>query len=759
MIFSKMFRRKVSERIAVIHRMSCRFFSEPVQSQKIVYTYTDEAPALATYAFLPIVRRFTRTAGIEVETSDISVASRILALFPDRLKPEQRVQDNLAELGKLCLTDHANIIKLPNVSASVPQLMAAISELQGKGYDIPDYALEPKTDDEREIKDKYSHVLGSAVNPVLREGNSDRRVAQPVKHYAQNNPHKLQRWNTDSKSHVSYMPYGDFFASEKSYVMPEAGYVTISLDDGSSKKVLKKVEVEDGEVIDGSIMHSKILCWWYERMIRDAKEKDILLSLHLKTTMMKISDPIIFGHCVQVYYWDVFHKHEKIFAKLGINARNGIGDVYGKIAGLPIEKQNEIIDDIKTCYESRPRLAYVNSDKGITNLHVPSDMIIDASMPVVIRDGGKMWNLNNELEDVKCLIPDRSYAKFYEAVLEDCRMNGQFDVAAMGHVANVGLMAKKAEEYGSHDKTFEVEYDGFIRVEDHHENLLMEFNADKGDIWRMCQVKNHPINDWIRLGIERARITGDPAIFWLDRMREHDKNIISKVERYISNHDVSGLEIEILDPVAAVKKSMDRARSGKNTISCTGNVLRDYLTDLFPILELGTSAKMLSIVPLLTGGGLFETGAGGSAPKHVQQFVEENHLRWDSLGEYLAMATSLEHLGSKGNDKAKVLGETLLEAIGMVLNTNKSPHRIVLEQDNRSETFYVTLYWAQAMASRDSHYSELAERLTANEKVIAEEFIGIQGNPVDLGGYYLVDPVKAEAAMRPSKVLNDIIDA
>jgi len=724
---------------------------------RIVYTITDEAPALATFAFLPTVEKFSKYAGIDVETSDISLAGRILAHFPENLTPKQRVADELALLGELCKSPDANIIKLPNISASEPQLNEAIKELQEKGYDIPKYPAEPQNEEEVEIKARYSKVLGSAVNPVLREGNSDRRAAPPVKQYARDFPHKLGKWKPETKSHVSYMQDGDYYGTEQSYIMPEAGTVTIEFISGGETKKLKDVKLQAGEVIDAAVMRVKSLKKYYENQMKLAMDQDIMISLHLKATMMKISDPIFFGHCVDVYYKDALEKHRETLDELRVNTRNGVGDVYNKIKKLPIEKQEEIKADLEACYETRPRIAYVNSVKGITNLHVPSDMIIDASMPVVTRDSGKMWNRDNELEDTKCLIPDRSYSRMYEAVLDDCRANGQFNVKTMGHVSNVGLMAQKAEEYGSHDKTFEMEADGVVRVTDDTGDVIFEHDVAKGDVWRMCQVKDEPIRDWVKLAVKRARATNDPAIFWLDDNRAHDRNIITLVKKYLAHHDTSGLDISIADPVSAVRKAMKLVRSGKNSISCTGNVLRDYLTDLFPILELGTSAKMLSIVPLMAGGGLYETGAGGSAPKHVQQFLEEGHLRWDSLGEYLAVATSLEEVGAKGNKKAGVLAEALMDAIGKFLNKRRSPSRVVGEEDNRSSTYYMTLYWAEAMAKRDDSFSPLAKALRESKSVITKQLIRIQGDAVDIGGYYKVDTTKADSAMRPSTLLNKIL--
>lgn len=725
--------------------------------QKIIYTITDEAPALATFAFLPTVKSYSKWAGIDVETSDISLAARILSQFPDYLTTAQQIPDNLALLGDLCKSPEANIIKLPNISASIPQLGAAIKELQEKGYEIPNYPAEPKDEKERDINERYAKALGSAVNPVLREGNSDRRVALPVKQYARDFPHKLGKWKSNCKTHVSYMQDGDYYGTEQSYIMPEAGTVTIEFLSGGEVRKLKQVKLQAGEVIDAAVMRVKSLRKYYNDQMKLAMDQDIMISLHLKATMMKISDPIFFGHCVDVYYKDALQKHAETLSELRVNTRNGVGDVYQKIRKLPKEKQEEIEADLEACYETRPRIAYVNSMKGITNLHVPSDVIIDASMPVVTRDSGKMWNRDNELEDVKCLIPDRCYARMYEAVFDDCRANGQFNVRTMGAVSNVGLMAQKAEEYGSHDKTFEMDGDGTVRVTDESGDVIFEHDVTKGDVWRMCQVKDEPIRDWVKLAVKRARATNDCAIFWLDENRAHDRNIITLVKKYLKHHDTSGLDISIAGPVTAVKKSMQLIRAGKNTISCTGNVLRDYLTDLFPIIELGTSAKMLSIVPLMAGGGLYETGAGGSAPKHVQQFLEEGHLRWDSLGEYLAVAVSLEEVGVKGNRRAAILSETLMEAIGKFLNKRRSPSRIVNEEDNRSSTYYLTLYWAEALAKRDDDFGPLAKALRESKDVITKQLIRIQGDPVDIGGYYKVDTTKADSAMRPSTLFNKIL--
>lgn len=730
---------------------------------KIVYTMTDEAPALATYSLLPIFKRFTDPSGVKVELSDISVAARILAQFPERLKPEQRISDTLAELGALAKTPDGYIIKLPNVSASIPQLNGAIAELQKQGFDVPNFPQDAKTEEEKAIKAKYSKVLGSAVNPVLREGNSDRRAAAPVKKYAQKNPHKLMPWLKDSKTHVAHMTEGDFYGSEQSVVVKDKTKVRIELasTSGSTVTVLKKeTSLLPGEVIDASVMSKAALRAFYEKEFQDAKEKDVLLSLHLKATMMKISDPIMFGHAVTVFFREAFEKHKAILTKIGANPNNGLGDVLSKVAALPAAEREQVEASFKACYDKRPRLAMVDSRKGITNLHVPSDIIIDASMPPMIRDSGRMWNKDDKLEDTKALIPDRCYAGVYQEVVKFCKENGQFDVSTMGHVSNVGLMAQKAEEYGSHDKTFEIKDAGTVRVVDDATNkVLMEHTVQPGDIWRMCQTKDIPIRDWVRLAVDRARQSQTPAVFWLDSNRAHDRNIIAKVKEYLKEHDTNGLDIRILSPPEACRFSMERARDKKDTISVTGNVLRDYLTDLFPILELGTSAKMLSIVPLLAGGGMYETGAGGSAPKHVEQFIKEGHLRWDSLGEYLAMAVALEDMGKKvGHAKATVLGTTLNEAIGRLLDARKSPSRKVSQIDNRGSSFYLALYWAQAMAKVDPSFEPLAKGLTEQEAAITDELINCQGKPVDIGGYYRPDCGKTSAAMRPSAAFNALID-
>jgi len=708
--------------------------------------------------------QFGGLADIEVTPCDISVAGRVLATFPDYLKDGQKVPDNLAYLGEMCKTPEGNVVKLPNISASIPQLEACINELRSKGYDVPLYPHEPKDDEEKAIQAKYATVLGSAVNPVLREGNSDRRVAPPVKAYAQKNPHKMGIWSKASRTHVAHMTKGDFFGSEKSTTVEDATDVVIQhvSPDGEVTVMKESTPLQAGEVIDAGTMSVEELCAFYDREIQDAKDSDMLLSLHLKATMMKVSDPILFGHCVKVFYKEAFDKHGELFEEIGANPNNGLGAVIDAVKNkLPAEKAAEVLADIEACYENRPWLAMVNSDKGITNLHVPSDIIIDASMPVVVRDSGQMWNKDNELEDTKCLIPDRSYATMYQEVISYAKTNGQFDVATMGHVSNVGLMAQKAEEYGSHDKTFEIAADGVMMVRDKNSGeVYFEHAVQKGDLWRMCQTKDEPIKDWVKLAVNRARASGSRAIFWLDKQRAHDASLIKKVNMYLEEHDLSGLDIAIMKPVDAIRVSMERATAGKDTISVTGNVLRDYLTDLFPILELGTSAKMLSIVPLLKGGGLYETGAGGSAPKHVQQFVEEGHLRWDSLGEYLATAVAFTQLGeTTGNEKAKLLGDCLNKAVGRVLDNRKSPSRRVNEIDNRATNFYIAMYWAEYLAEEDPVYKPIYEKLSGARSQIVAEFQGCQGNPVDLGGYYLFDAEKALAAMNPSPTLNEIINS
>ena len=737
-------------------------------SSRIIYTETDESPALATCSFLPIVQAYSRAAGIDVETRDISLTGRIIANFPDNLTDDQKQSDALAELGQLAKTPEANIIKLPNISASIPQLTAAIKELQELGYDIPDFPENPQNEEEQDIKTRYAKVLGSAVNPVLREGNSDRRVADPVKEYAQKHPHSMGVWSADSKSHVASMSEGDFYSSEQSAVIKTAGDVKIELttDDEKSQVLKEKTPVLPGEVIDATVMSCKALCAFFEEAMQDAKAEGVLLSLHMKATMMKVSDPIIFGHAVNVFYKDVFEKHSATFEKIGVDTRNGLGDVYAKIARLPDDQRTEIEADIQAVYQTRPELAMVNSDKGITNLHVPSDVIVDASMPAALRSSGQMWGTDGQLHDTKAMIPDRCYAGIYQEVFTFCKQHGAFDVATMGNVSNVGLMAQKAEEYGSHDKTFEIPASGSVRVTDAAGNTLLEHKVEQGDIWRMCQTKDLPIQDWVKLAVSRARATGQPAIFWLDKNRAHDANLISKVETYLKDHDTSGLEIQIMSPVEAIRYTLKRVQAGENTISVTGNVLRDYLTDLFPILELGTSAKMLSIVPLLAGGGLFETGAGGSAPKQVTQLLEENHLRWDSLGEFLALAVSIEDLAQKtNNEKAKVLAKALDQANSKFLNNNKSPSRKTGELDTRGSHFYLGMYWAQALAEQDKDkdmqaiFAPVAKQLADNEQKIVDELNAVQGKPADIGGYYRPNKELISKVMRPSATLNAVIDS
>ena len=737
------------------------------KSAKIIYTQTDEAPALATHSLLPIVNAFTKAANIVVETRDISLAARIIANFSDKLPPAQQQADALAELGDLAKTPEANIIKLPNVSASIPQLHAAIKELQAHGFALPNYPEVATTEEEKDAQARYAKVLGSAVNPVLREGNSDRRVADAVKQYAQDNPHRMGKWSKDSKSHVADMDDGDFYSSEQSVVLGQDDDVKIEFTNAAGEKTVLKAStpVLKDELIDASRMSAKALRAFYEKEMTEAKENNIMLSLHLKATMMKVSDPIMFGHAVTVYFKDVFAKHADLFKELGVDERNGLGDVYAKIANLPADQKAAIEADIAAVYATRPSLAMVDSDKGITNLHVPSDVIIDASMPAMVRSSGQMWNAEGKLEDTKALIPDRCYSGIYEETIKFCRENGAFDPATMGNVSNVGLMAQKAEEYGSHDKTFQIKEAGTVNVIDSAGNTLMSHDVEAGDIWRMCQAKDIPIRDWVRLAVSRAQATGQPAIFWLDENRAHDKNLIVKVNEYLKDHDTDGLDIQILTPVEACKFSLQRVKEGKNTISVTGNVLRDYLTDLFPILELGTSAKMLSIVPLLAGGGLFETGAGGSAPKHVQQFVEENHLRWDSLGEFLALAVSIEDIAAKtGNEKAVILAEALHAANGKFLKEDKSPSRKVKELDNRGSHFYLAMYWAEALATQtkdlelQAQFKPFADVLLSNEAKIVQELNDAQGVAVDLGGYFHTDPAKVSAAMRPSATLNTAIE-
>ena len=739
-----------------------------MSTAKIIYTITDEAPALATHSFLPIVKAFTDAAGIVVETRDISLAGRILANFPESLSADQQHSNSLAELGELAKTPDANIIKLPNISASIPQLLEAIAELQSHGYDIPNYPEEPKSDAEKETHRRYAKVLGSAVNPVLREGNSDRRVATAVKKFAKQHPHSMGAWSTESKSHVAHMDDGDFYSSEKSAVIGSDGSLQITLHaaDGSETVLRTDVPVVAHEIVDAACMDTAALREFFEREMDAAENDSILLSLHLKATMMKVSDPIIFGHAVKVYYRNAFEKHAAILDELGVDANNGVGDVYTKIVGLPNEQRAAIEADFAAVYETRPELAMVNSDKGITNLHVPSDVIIDASMPAAIRSSGQMWGPDGNLADTNAMIPDRCYAGIYGEVIDFCRQNGAFDVATMGNVCNVGLMAQKAEEYGSHDKTFEIESAGTVRVSDKADNVLLEHTVNVGDIWRMCQTKDLPIRDWVKLAVNRARQTGTPAIFWLDTNRAHDGRLIEKVSLYLKDYDTDGLDIRILSPVEAMRVTLARVSNGQDTISVTGNVLRDYLTDLFPILELGTSAKMLSIVPLLAGGGLYETGAGGSAPKHVQQFLSEGHLRWDSLGEFLALAVSIEDIAEKtNNDAARVVASALNDANDRYLENNKSPSRKVNEHDNRGSHFYLAMYWAEALAANtvDSALAEIfsapAKALADNANVIDRELVAAQGSAVNIGGYYQPSASIASDAMRPSATLNAIIDA
>jgi isocitrate dehydrogenase len=740
----------------------------PTEKPTIIYTQTDEAPALATYSLLPIVQTFAAAAGIAVETRDISLAGRIIANLSEFLPESQRMPDALAELGRLATTPEANIIKLPNISASVPQLNAAIKELQGKGYKLPPYPSEARTEEEKKIKAKYDKVKGSAVNPVLREGNSDRRAPASVKQYARKHPHSMGAWTNDSKTHVAHMSSGDFYGSEKSVTMQDATTVRIEFvgKDGQVTVLKEKTPLLAGEVIDAAVMSQRALRKFYDAEIEDAKRQNVLLSLHLKATMMKVSDPIMFGYAVEEYFKDLFQKHAATFKSIGVDPSNGFGDVVAKIASLPADKKAEIEADIKAVYAKRPALAMVNSDKGITNLHVPSDVIIDASMPAMIRASGKMWGPDGKEYDTKALIPDRSYAGVYKEVIAFHKQHGAFDPATMGSVPNVGLMAQAAEEYGSHDKTFHVPADGTVRVVDAAGTTIFTHPVEQGDIWRMCQTKDAPIRDWVKLAVTRARLSNTPAVFWLDPNRAHDQQIKQKVDLYLKDHDLNGLDISIKSPVEAVKVSLERAKQNKDTISVTGNVLRDYLTDLFPILELGTSAKMLSIVPLMAGGGLFETGAGGSAPKHVQQFVEEGHLRWDSLGEFLALAASLEHLSRVANNpRAKILADALDRATAKFLESNKSPGRKVGQLDNIGSHFYLAMYWAEALAAQSQdaelkqRFGKLAETLSKNEAKILEELKAAQGKPVDLGGYYRPDEAKASKALRPSATLNAALAA
>lgn len=732
----------------------------------IIYTLTDEAPMLATHSLLPIIRAFAKQAGVSIETRDISLAGRVISQFPELLTKEQQRPDDLAELGELVNKPEANIIKLPNISASVTQLKRVIAELQSQGFPLPDYPEEPKNDEERAIKSKYSVALGSAVNPVLRQGNSDRRAPKAVKEFAKKYPHRMGAWSKDSKTHVATMSEGDFRANEKSLTIDKATTVDIVFKTNGEETVLKKnLALLDGEVIDGTVMSKKALVSFLENQVKDARDKGVLFSLHMKATMMKVSDPIIFGHGVRAYFKDLFEKHGETFDKLGVDLTNGFGDLLNRIETLPAQEKEEILKDIDEVYKNGPDLAMVNSDRGITNLHVPSDVIIDASMPAMIRTSGQMWNHKGEQQDAKAVIPDSSYASIYQATIDFCKENGAFDPATMGSVPNVGLMAQKAEEYGSHDKTFEISSNGKVQVIDADGNVLMEHDVEEGDIWRMCQVKDAPIKDWVKLAVTRARRSNTPAVFWLDENRAHDRELIKKVNTYLKEHDTSGLDIQIMSPFDATMFSLKRIKEGKDTISVTGNVLRDYLTDLFPILELGTSAKMLSIVPLMNGGGLFETGAGGSAPKHVEQVQEENHLRWDSLGEFLALAVSLDHLGEvTGNKKAKVLSKSLDEATVKLLMSGKSPSRKVNELDNRGSHFYLAMYWAQELAKQDedaelkSKFTEIADALTQNEEKIVAELNEVQGSPVDLKGYFNSPTDLLYEVMRPSATFNEIID-
>ena len=735
-------------------------------SAKIIYTKTDEAPMLATFSFLPIVQAYTAAAGIEVETRDISLAGRVLSQFPELLSPEQRVGDHLSELGELAKTPHANIIKLPNISASVPQLKETIAELQSKGYPVPNYVDQPANAQEEEIAAKYNKVKGSAVNPVLREGNSDRRAPRAVKNYAKKNPHRMGKWSSDSKTYVATMQEGDFRSNEKSVTLSkDTSYSIHHMDKNGNKTLLKSnAPLLEDEIIDATFMSKKMLLSFLEKSVQEAKDKNILFSLHMKATMMKVSDPIIFGHAVSVYFKDLIEKYQETFSKLGVNLNNGFGNLLTSIQSLSKDQQEAIEADIQAAIANGPDLAMVNSDKGITNLHVPSDVIIDASMPAMIRTSGQMWNAEGKLQDAVAVIPDSSYAPVYAATIDFCKENGAFDPTTMGTVPNVGLMAQKAEEYGSHDKTFEIEKDGEIQVVDESGTILLSHEVEEGDIWRMCQVKDAPIRDWVKLAVNRARATNWPAIFWLNKDRSHDTELIKKVNLYLKDHDTSGLDIQIMSPYEATLYTLDRVKKGEDTISVTGNVLRDYLTDLFPILELGTSAKMLSIVPLMNGGGLFETGAGGSAPKHVDQFVEDNYLRWDSLGEFLALTASLEHLSSVfDNPKAKVLADALDEAVEKFLENDKSPARKIGSLDNRGSHFYLAMYWAEALANQNedtdlrSKFGKIAELFGSNEQRINEELIEVQGNSTDIDGYYFPDEIKTSNAMRPSETLNEIL--
>jgi isocitrate dehydrogenase len=739
------------------------------QQPTIIYTLTDEAPLLATSAFLPIIRTFTASAGIQVTASDISLAGRILGEFPEFLTEVQRAPDNLAELGRLTLLPDTNIIKLPNISASVHQLVGAIKELQGKGYNVPDFPEEPKTEADKAIRQRYSRCLGSAVNPVLREGNSDRRAPAAVKNYARKNPHSMGDWSMASRTHVAHMKHGDFYHGEKSMTVDHARNVKMELLTQSGKAIVLKPKVSllAGEIIDSMFMSKKALCDFYEEQMEDARKTGVMLSLHVKATMMKVSHPIVFGHAVKIFYKEAFEKHGKLFDELGVNVNNGLVNLYDKLESLPSSKREEIIRDLHACHEHRPELAMVDSAKGISNLHAPNDVIVDASMPAMIRIGGKMWGADGRPKDTKAVIPESTFARIYQEIINFCKTNGNFDPVTMGTVPNVGLMAQQAEEYGSHDKTFEVPEAGEARIVDIDTGeVLLVQNVEEGDIWRMCQVKDAPIRDWVKLAVTRARNSGMPAIFWLDPYRPHEAEVIKKVETYLKDHDTTGLDIQIMSQVRAMRYTLERVIRGLDTISVTGNILRDYLTDLFPIMELGTSAKMLSIVPLMAGGGMYETGAGGSAPKHVKQLVEENHLRWDSLGEFLALAVSLEDLGIKtGNAKAKILAKTLDAATGKLLENNKNPSPKTGQLDNRGSQFYLAMYWAQGLAAQTedaalaAHFAPLAKQLTENEQAIVAEFSAVQGQPVDIGGYYMPDSEKLDAVMRPSKTLNAALSA
>jgi isocitrate dehydrogenase len=738
------------------------------EKSTIIYTLTDEAPYLATAAFLPIIRAFTASANIDVVESDISVAARILAEFPDCLTDEQKVPNNLSELGKLTLLPDTNIIKLPNISAALGQLTTAIKELQSQGYKIPNFPEDPQTPEEKAIRARYSKCLGSSVNPVLREGNSDRRAPAAVKRYARKNPHSMGKWSQASRTHVSHMHGGDFYSSEKSMVMPQTCDVRMDLVTKSGKTIVlkEKVSLLEGEIIDSMYMSKKALCKFYEDEIRDAYETRVMFSLHVKATMMKVSHPIVFGHAVKIFYKTAFEKHGELFKQLGVNPNNGLSSVYEKIASLPSSKREEIINDLHACHEHNPELAMVDSAKGITNLHSPNDVIVDASMPAMIRAGGKMWGADGRLKDTKAVMPESTFARIYQEMINFCKTHGNFDPVTMGSVPNVGLMAQQAEEYGSHDKTFEISEPGIARIVTLDGTVLLEQNVEEGDIWRMCQVKDAPIRDWVKLAVTRARQSNTPTVFWLDEYRPHEAELIKKVTKYLKDHDTTGLDIQIMSQTRAMRYTLERIIRGKDTISVTGNILRDYLTDLFPILELGTSAKMLSVVPLMNGGGLFETGAGGSAPKHVKQLVEENHLRWDSLGEFLALAVSIEEVGiKKNNPKAKILAKTLDEATGQLLENRKSPSSRTGELDNRGSQFYLALYWAQALAAQtedkelQTHFTKLAKQLKDNEEKIVAELSAVQGKPVDIGGYYKPDLKKLEQVMRPSGTLNQIIDS